>query len=134
MPNQCVHCSEIYLDGSEEVLKGCSSCGSRFFFYMSQEKMERVRNSKEEGVNLSAAEKKQVEEDVRDIVGVDKDDDVPIVMDFESIKVLKPGKYILDIGNLFSKERPLVYKLEDGKYIVDLVASLERKQWYKKVI
>jgi len=40
--------------------------------------------------------------------------------------VLKPGKYLLDIQNLFSKERPLVYKLEDGKYIVDLIGSLKK--------
>ncbi|NCO11790.1 hypothetical protein CO038_03475 [Candidatus Pacearchaeota archaeon CG_4_9_14_0_2_um_filter_39_13] len=125
MPNQCIHCSEIYGDGSEEVLKGCSKCGSRFFFYISEDKLKKIRESSEEEIKLSSEEKRQIEEDVRDIVGI-KEDEAPIVMDFESVKVLKPGKYLLDIQNLFSKERPLVYKLEDGKYIVDLVASLNR--------
>lgn len=129
MPNQCIHCSQIYDDGAEEILKGCSSCGSRFFFYISEEKLKKIKESESEGgeeqLKLSSAEKKQIEEDVRDIVGI-KEDEAPIVMDFESVKVLKPGKYLLDIANLFSKERPLVYKLEDGKYIVDLVASLNR--------
>ncbi|MBS3143917.1 hypothetical protein J4446_03535, partial [Candidatus Woesearchaeota archaeon] len=32
MPHQCVRCGNMYEDGSEEILKGCS-CGSRFFFF-----------------------------------------------------------------------------------------------------
>jgi len=125
MPNQCIHCSEIYPDGSEEILKGCSKCGSRFFFYLSEEKLKKIKESEDEEIKLTNAEKKQIEEDVREIVGL-RDDDAPIVMDFESVRVLKPGKYLLDIPNLFSKERPLVYKLEDGKYIVDLIGSLRK--------
>ena len=126
MPHQCVHCSKIYDDGSEAVLKGCDDCNSRFFFYLSKEKLEKIKNSDEKALELTSEEKKQIEEDVRDIVGVDKDDGHPIILDFESVKVLKPGQYVLDIANLFSKERPLVYKLEDGKYIIDLVASMQR--------
>ncbi|NCN99050.1 hypothetical protein GW923_02615 [Candidatus Pacearchaeota archaeon] len=125
MPHQCVHCSKVYEDGSDAVLKGCKDCGSRFFFYLSHEKLEKIRSSGKERLNLTSAEKKQIEEDVRDIVGVEEED-APIVMDFESVKVIKPGKYLLDIGNLFNKERPLVYKLEDGKYIVDLIGSMQR--------
>lgn len=129
MPNQCIHCSKVYPDGSEEVLKGCSNCQSRFFFYISEEKLKKINESagnEETTLKLTSAEKKQIEEDVREIVGI-KEDEAPIVMDFESVKVLKPGKYLLDVVNLFSKERPLVYKLEDGKYIVDLAASLKRE-------
>jgi len=125
MPHQCVHCSEIYEDGSAEILRGCSKCGSKFFFYLSQEKLEKIKSSEEEGLNLSNSEKKQVEKDVRDIVGV-KDDDSPIVLDLESIKIVKTGKYLLDIHNLFAKDRPLIYKLEEGKYVIDLRSGLEK--------
>ena len=41
-------------------------------------------------------------------------------LDFESVKVLKPGKYVIDIAKLFEKNKPRVYKLEDGKYLIDL--------------
>jgi predicted nucleic acid-binding Zn-ribbon protein len=124
MPNQCVHCSEIYDDGSGEVLSGCSKCGSRFFFYMSEEKLQKLKKSKEEKVeDLSPSDKKQIEKDVRDIAGIE-DVDAPVVLDFESVKILKPGKYVLDIANLFSKERPLIYKLEEGKYVIDLAAQI----------
>jgi predicted nucleic acid-binding Zn-ribbon protein len=119
MPNQCVHCSEIFGDGAGEILTGCSKCGSKFFFYLSAEKLNKLKNSNEVDVELSSIEKKQIEEDVRDIVGIE-DEDAPVVLDFESVKITQPGKYILDIPNLFSKERPLIYKLEDGKYVIDL--------------
>ncbi len=119
MPHQCVHCSEIYDDGASEILKGCSKCNSRFFFYLSKEKIAKMEKEKEENLNLTKTEKKQIEQDVRDIAGI-TDLEAPVVLDFESVKITKPGKYVLDIPNLFSKERPLVYKLEDGKYIIDI--------------
>ena len=105
-------------------MKGCE-CGGRFFFYITKEKLDKLKENSEDALDLTSKEKKQIEEDVRDITGIE-DNEAPIVMDFESVKILKPGKYILDIGNLFSKERPLIYKLEDGKYIIDLVASFNR--------
>lgn len=135
MPNKCVHCSKIYDDGAEEILKGCSECGSRFFFYLSKEKLEKMKEDKEEEIYLTGSEKQQIEKDVRDIAGIE-DDDAPVVLDFESVKILKPGKYVLDITNLFTKERPLIYKLEDGKYIVDLASQLpyDKSIVYKKDI
>ena len=125
MPNQCVHCSAFYEDGAVEVLNGCK-CGSKFFFYLTEERMKRMQESREESnENLTNAEKEQIEQDVRDIAGIE-DDESLIVLDFESVKILKPGKYILDLPNLFSKERPLIYKLEEGKYIIDLSSQLNK--------
>ena len=125
MPNQCVHCSKMYEDDAEELLKGCSKCGSKFFFYINEEKMNKIKATEENALasDLSSKEKKQIEQDVRDIVGIE-DEETPIILDFESVKIIKPGKYLLDIGNLFSKKRPLVYKLEDGKYIIDLASQM----------
>ena len=124
MPNKCVHCSALYGDAAEEILKGCSNCGSKFFFYLTPEKLEAIQKNQEEREELTKSEKFQIEKDVRDIAGIE-DEEAPIVLDFESVKILKPGKYILDIANLFYKERPLVYKLEEGKYIIDLAAQIK---------
>ena len=127
MPNQCVHCSEIYADGAQEVLSGCSKCSSKFFFYLSQEKLNKLKESKEENVpELSKEEKIQIEKDVRDIAGIEEAD-APVILDFESVKVIKPGKYILDLPKLLSGYKPLVYKLEDGKYVIDLSPELPKR-------
>ena len=121
MPHRCVHCGTIYADGAEQILKGCN-CGSRFFFYLTKDKLEKIKALKEE-VNLTEQEKQRIKEDVRDIIGLKEEDDAPIVLDFESIKVLKPGKYAIDLHNLFNRDRPLVYTLEEGKYVVDLTSQ-----------
>lgn len=122
MPYRCVHCGELYKDGSQEILIGCTKCQSKFFFYIKEEKMQEILSQKVEEVELSDIEKEQIEEDVREIAGL-TDEEKPIFLDFESIKIVKPGKYLLDLQKLFSRDKPQVYQLEDGKYIVDLNAG-----------
>lgn len=121
MPYRCIHCEEVYEDGSKEVIEGCAKCKSKFFFYIKQEKLKEILENKEIP-DLSNAEKKQIERDVRDIVGAE-DEETAVFLDFESIKVLKPGKYLLDLTKLFEMRKPRVYQLEDGKYIVDLAGK-----------
>lgn len=134
MPYKCVHCTALYEDGAPAVLTGCSSCKSKFFFYIKQEKLDEIQKQQPESnlTEQSAAEllapilsndeKDQIEKDVREIAGLDEDSTTPVFLDFESVKVLKPGKYLLDLPKLFTRSQPRVYQLEDGKYIVDLAA------------
>ena len=122
MAYRCVHCSEIYADGSQEVLNGCGKCRSRFFFYIKEDKLKEIEKNAELVPELTNTEKKQMEEDVREIAGIENSE-APIFLDFESIAVVKPGKYLIDISKLFLKDKPRIYRLEDGKYIVDLTSG-----------
>lgn len=128
MSHQCVRCGSIYPDASNELLKGCS-CGGRFFFYISNKAMEKA---KEIALDLTQDEKEKIEKDVFDLIGDSVDDTQPVVLDIESIRILKPGQYELDLVDLFKGE-PLVYKLEDGKYIVDLLSTFELLKKKKEV-
>ena len=120
MAYKCVHCSRVIKDGDQELLKGCSSCQSKFFFYIRNEKLKEIQQKQEVAeVELNTVEKEQVEQDVREILGQD-DEETPVFLDFESIKILKPGKYLLDVSKMLESDRPQVYQLEDGKYVVDL--------------
>ena len=123
MPHQCVRCGHLYPAGSKELLEGCN-CGGRFFFFV---KDEALPQAKELNKNLSKTEKDQIEKDVLEIVGDKLDHDSPIILDFESIRVNKPGQYDLDIVAMF-KKKPLIYKLDDGKYVIDIVSTFERKK------
>ncbi len=123
MPHQCVRCNIFYEDGSEEILKGCP-CGGKLFFYIRKEKIEQAKKVAED-VNLSDKEKVQMEKDVFELVGSEIDEEEPIVLDLESIRVTKPGKYELDLVHLF-KGDPLIFKLEEGKYMIDLVETFKR--------
>ncbi len=130
MAYKCIHCSELYKDGSQEIIIGCAKCKSKFFFYIKDDKLKEIEAQKqtEEITGLNTAEKQQIEEDVREIAGI-TDEEAPIFLDFESVKIIKPGKYLLDLSKLFSQGKPRVYKLEDGKYIVDLAnVAKEEKQ------
>ena len=122
MPHQCIHCSKMYPDGSEEVLHGCI-CGSHFFFYIKDEQFEKLKQENTVLIELKTEEKIKVEKDVREMIGVEEEE--PVILDLESVRVLKPGKFEIDIVNLFRKDRPLIYKLEEGKYIIDLASTLE---------
>jgi len=123
MPHQCVRCNTFYDDAAEEIIKGCS-CGGKLFFYIKKEKLEQARKVVD-NIKLTEEEKEQVEQDVFDLVGVDKKTDQPVVLDLESIRILKPGKYELDLVHLFKGE-PLIFKLEEGKYMIDLVQSFKQ--------
>lgn len=127
MAYKCVHCSALYTDGNSALLSGCEQCKSKFFFYIAEKKLKEIQQQQQQEelleLKLSSAEKEQMEKDVREIAGLKADEDAPVFLDFESVKVLKPGKYLLDLQKLFAKEKPHVYQLEDGKYIIDLTGS-----------
>ncbi len=123
MPHQCVRCNTIYPDGANEILKGCK-CGARLFFYIRKQNLE---EGKQILTKLSSEEKTQVEEDVKELIGLETEPDKPIVLDLESIRILKPGKYELDLVHLFKKD-PLVFKLEEGKYIIDLPQAFRKRE------
>jgi predicted nucleic acid-binding Zn-ribbon protein len=123
MPHQCVQCNTFFEDGSREILDGCSDCGGKFFFYVKKDKVEQA---KERANRLTEGERKQMERDVMSLIGDEIDRDKPVVLDVESINILSPGKYELDLVNLFRDKEPLVYKLEDGKYVIDIVESFRR--------
>jgi len=128
MPHQCVRCAKLYPAGCNELLQGCS-CGGRFFFFVKESAIEKA---KEMTKNLSDKEKEQIEKDIFDLIGSHSKDE-PVVLDFESIKVNAPGKYELDLIDLF-KGKPLVYKLDEGKYIIDIVSTFEAKNKDNKIL
>lgn len=122
MPHQCIRCSKIYPDASKELLEGCE-CGSKFFFFIRQEDLE----SFEKNVipNLDSSEVKEIEKEVKDIIGTEElDGTKPVVLDLESVWVKKPGKFDIDLVKILSK-KSLVYKIEEGKYIIDLASTFQ---------
>ncbi len=120
MSHQCVHCGNMYEDAAPELLKGCS-CGSHFFFFVREKQLEEL---KQKVIELKEVDKKQVEKDVREMIGLEEEQEIPVILDLESIRITGPGKFEIDLVNLFSKKRPLIYKLEEGKYIIDLASTL----------
>jgi uncharacterized protein len=122
MPHQCVNCSRIITMASKELLDGCKECGGHFFFFIKEEQLARIR---EAPLEIPDDQKGKIEQDVRDMAGI-VEYDAPVILDLESIRITGEGKFELDIVNLFRKDRPLIYKLEEGKYIIDLATTLRQ--------
>lgn len=123
MPHQCVRCNAFYPDGAKEILTGCS-CGARLFFFI---KKQQVEEGKELVNTLTEEDKKSIEEDVAEIFHIKQEDpDRPVVLDLEAIRILKPGKYELDLVHLFKKD-PMIIKLEEGKYFIDLAQAFKKE-------
>lgn len=123
MPHQCIKCNTVLSDGSKDILKGCTKCGSKFFFFI---KKEHMPDAEEKIETLSDKDREKIEQDVFDIMGMEEEDK-PVILDFESIRALKPGKFEIDIRHLFKRE-PLVYKTGDGKYIIDLPSTFQLRK------
>ena len=124
MPHQCVRCSSMFKDGAKEILQGCS-CGARLFFYI---KKKQIEEGKKLVSDLSDKDKESIEKDISEILHIKNEDlNKPVVLDIEAIRVMKPGKYELDLVHLFKKD-PLIIKLEEGKYMIDLSEAFKNQK------
>ena len=126
MPNKCTKCGKIHQDDAPYLLEdGCDNCGSRFFFYV---RKESLKKAEEDIKKLTPTEIKEIEEDIREIVSdVEKpiEEDETVILDVEAIRVIKPGKYHIDVTNLFN-QRPIVIRIGPGKYEIDLTTMMSR--------
>jgi uncharacterized protein len=119
MPHQCVRCSKIIETGSKEILEGCSACSGKFFFYIREDQLPKIIESKIAPLpEFNEIDIQQVESDVRSILNIE-DEEKPVILDLESIRVLGPGKFEIDIVSLMNR-RPIVFKLQEGKYLIDI--------------
>lgn len=122
MPHRCVHCGKFYPAGSKELLEGCSECGGHFFFYVKEEQLEKAEKPI---IQIPVEDRKKVEKEIREMAGI-IEEDIPVILDIESVRAVGEGKFEIDIVNLFNKKRPLIYKVEEGKYIIDLASTLRQ--------
>jgi predicted nucleic acid-binding Zn-ribbon protein len=106
----------LYGDGSDELLKGCPCGGKLFFFVRDKKQIEEVT------LKLNEEERLQIEKDVLELIG--EQQDTPVILDLESIRVTNSGKYEIDLVQIFKGE-PLVYKMDDGKYVIDIPTSFQ---------
>ncbi len=51
MPHQCLKCGKVFPSGSPEILKGCSDCGGKKFFYTEEAVSDKERERLTEQAN-----------------------------------------------------------------------------------
>jgi len=127
MPHKCVRCGREYREASPTILAGCHSCGGRKFLYVRDE--ERNRDVLE-NVPLDAI----VQEKASEILEVPSDEHIARIHreKVESITIVSPGTYELNIEKLAQSDERVVGIGHEGNYIVDLLSMVKKKGKEKK--
>jgi len=126
MPHKCTKCGREFKDGSTEILKGCPSCGSKKFLYIREE--HRHRDVLEEKTITEIAN--ETNEEVLEVVaapGTASD----IQGRVESIRILSPGSYELNLKKLAESNDMVVGLGKDAKYMLD-ISSMGKKEEKKE--
>ncbi|NVO66480.1 Zn-ribbon domain-containing protein [Methanofollis tationis] len=123
MPHKCTRCGREFEDGSTGILKGCPSCGGKKFLYIREStRHEDVLEEKtiEEIAEETGEEELEVREEEEAPKRVECYDRV------ESIRIVGPGSYELNIEKLAQSEEMVVSLGREGKYMVDIL-SMHKK-------
>jgi predicted nucleic acid-binding Zn-ribbon protein len=130
MPHKCTKCGREFKDGTTDILKGCPSCGGKKFLYI-----------KPEDLHKDILEEKSIEdviEEKKDTlleVSSERDEEPVEIYDrIESIRVLNPGSYELNLEKLAKSDEMVMQMGKDDKYIVDLLSmgKVEKDKKKKK--
>ncbi|MEM4472318.1 MAG: Zn-ribbon domain-containing protein [Archaeoglobaceae archaeon] len=101
MPHRCTACGKLYMDGDLRLLQGCECGNNRFLYVPKEEKVERT----------------EIEEVKKELTR----------FGIESIKILAPGMYEINLEKLLEREEIIIALEEDGRYIIHLPSLLKRK-------
>ena len=119
MVHTCVTCGRVFPDSSPEILSGCSGCGGKKFYF------ERPQSHKKTSPSppVPPAEPSQPGEDS---TGVSHDEDRSSRV--ESIRIIAPGTYELNIEKMAKCDDRVVSLGREGSYAVDLLSMAGKKK------
>lgn len=131
MPHKCTRCGQTFRDGASEILSGCPSCGWNKFLYVTDKSGEISRqgvpapNDIEPDAESATPEDTEVM-DINELINKveieekPKTHTLPDSCRVESIKILGPGSYELNIKSLLDRPEIVMALKEEGTYIVHL--------------
>ena len=128
MPHKCTKCGREYKAGSTEILKGCASCGGKKFLYV-----------KDTEINKDVLEEKSISEiadesheDILEIVEPKKKEQVEMYDRVETIRIVSPGTYELNLEKMAKSDQRIVSVGKEGNYIIDLMSMAKDEPKKKK--
>ena len=125
MPHKCTQCGREFEDGSTKILKGCPSCGGKKFLYIREaERHDDVLKEKtiDEITQETGEEVLEVKPDLR------KKEEIEVFERIESIRILGPGSYELNIDKLARSDEVVVGLEKEGKYVVDILSMVRKRK------
>lgn len=124
MPHKCTQCGREFEDGSTKILKGCPSCSGKKFLYIREaERHDDVL--KEKTIDEIA---RDTGEDVLEVRPDRRKAEIEVFERIESIRILGPGSYELNIERLANTDEVVVGLEKEGKYVVDILSMARKKE------
>jgi uncharacterized protein len=120
MPHKCVQCGRDYKDASPVILRGCESCGGRKFLYVGENDRNRDVLLEQSAEALAKEAPDQVL-----VVGTEQDGKTESLDRIESIRIVAPGTYELNIEKLANSDERVVGIGSDGNYLLDLHSMIK---------
>lgn len=143
MPHKCTRCDNIFKDGAAIILNGCPKCGWNKFLYVRDEKpLSEVKTETPSTTGEISPEASKFIKEVDDMLGIkaepantelktEQKTESPtkeIGERVESIRILSPGQYELNLESLLERKEIVMALKEDGTYIVHLPSVFKKKK------
>jgi len=139
MPHKCTRCENIFRDGAAIILNGCPKCGWNKFLYVRDESPGSAAKP-EISTNTAqiSPEASNFIREVDELLGI-KDETPELKKEpetetkevgnrIESIRILSPGQYELNLESLLERKEIVMALKEDGTYIVNLPSVFKKKK------
>ncbi len=135
MPHKCTRCENIFREGAAIILNGCPKCGWNKFLYVRDEHAG-DQPAAQDGSIPPAASKfiKEVDELLGNkpvpMLKEDKEEKKKeeIGERVESVRILSPGSYELNLDSIMKRGEIVMALKEDGTYIVHLPSVFQKKK------
>lgn len=143
MPHKCTRCESIFKDGAAIILNGCPKCGWNKFLYVRDDSPASIPVAKiETATNTGqiSPEASNFIREVDEILGIKEEKtelknkpkaentQKEIGDRIESIRILSPGQYELNLESLLERKEIVMALKEDGTYIVNLPSVFKKKK------
>ncbi|KGK99590.1 Zn-ribbon containing protein [Methanococcoides methylutens] len=137
MPHKCTRCEKIFEDGAEVILSGCPNCGwNKFLYVKDMEPKTEIEDVAAE--ELPEKEETEVEDpadqfikEIDDIIGIEHQEREVVEEEgerVESVRILGPGSYELNLNSLLERDEIVMAIKQDGTYAVDLSSAFRKKR------
>lgn len=115
-----MQCGRDYKDASPVILRGCESCGGRKFLYVGE-------NDRNKDIMLEQSAEALAKEtpDQVLVVSTGADEKKEARDRVESIRIIAPGTYELNIEKLANSDERVVGIGTEGNYLLDLHSMIK---------
>ncbi len=139
MPHRCTRCGTIFEDGDSVVLSGCPNCGWNKFLYVKKES----EGSENQGRPVLEEQKLDLESSLEEVVrnidealaseqeNIKQEPDVEEKTEgerVESVRILGPGSYELNLDSLLERKELVMAIREEGSYALHLPSVFNQQK------